>query len=133
MFSETLYSALTTAPAVTALLGTSATRPDSSTGVWPTQAIDQPSMPYIVLSQASGESLSVLFSGTGALTTERWRISCYGTTYKNAKLLAKTVRFFLLSFGNSFVRLEADEAESIGKGTLFSTHLDFEFIYTDAS
>src|SRR5258707_1232234 len=125
MFIEALQAALITEPTVVAQLGTPTSRPDSTNGIFPTQAPDQPSAPWIVLSQVSGEPLVVTMRGTGPLTTERWRVNCYGTTYKNAKKLAKIVRVFLLSlFGvagdvrvqGAFCILEADEAEPFGKG-----------------
>jgi hypothetical protein len=141
MLIEALQSVLTSEPSITALLSTPSLRPDSTNGVFPTQAPDQPSMPYIVLSQASGEPLSVTMDGTGPLTTEKWRISCYSTTYKNAKVLAKTVRVFLLSLlgeqtgdvlvQGAFCDMEADDAEPLGKGTMFLTVLDFTFNYID--
>lgn len=127
---------------MTALLGTTATRPDSTNGVFPTQAPDEPAMPYMVLSQVSGAPLQESMAGTGPLTTERWRFSCYGTTYKNAKKLAKALRQLMISVGGnytvgkafiegSWVKLEADEAEPFGHGTLYSTHVDFEINYVD--
>jgi hypothetical protein len=141
MLIEALQSILANAATVNALVGTTATRPDSTTGIFPVQAIDIPAMPYLVLSQVSGQPLQTSMQGTGALTTERWRISCHGTTFLRAKKLAKTVRQVLLSVngaqaGSAFVMgawcvLEADDAEALSKGTLYSTHLDFNFTYQD--
>ena len=100
-------------------------------------------MPYMVYEQVTGEPLVVTMGGTTALTTERWRLSCYGSTYSQAKKFAKYVRWLLINVvpntplvGNiimsgAYVVLEADEAEPLGRGTLFSTHLDFEFVYSD--
>lgn len=126
-----------------ALLGTTESRKDSTNGVFPVQAIEQPTMPYMVMSQVSGEPTSgEMMDGTGPLTTERWRFSCTGTTYKGAKKFAKYARRFLLSLygpqsGNITVQstdclLEADDSESLGKGTMYSTHIDIEFVYYDA-
>jgi len=141
MLEESIVAALTTAPTITAFLGTPASRPDSTNGVFPEQAIEQVAMPYLVLSQVSGASLSEALDGTGDLTSERWRFSCHGTTYKNAKKFAKAVRKFLISLkgsqpGGAFINgaqclLEADASESLGKGTLYSTTLDVEFEYND--
>ncbi len=142
VFIESLNVALTTEPTITAKLGTPSTRPDSTSGIFPTQAPDQPTMPYIVVSQVTGEPLSVTYDGTGPLTTERWRISCYGSTYRNAKVLAKVTRVFLLSFfgvagdvrvQGAFCNAESDEAEPLGRGTLFCTHLEFTFNYIDST
>lgn len=143
MLVEALQDVLTTDPGMVTLLGTPATRPDSTNGVFPTQAIDQPTMPYVVLSQVSGvPTAGELMKGTGPLTTERWRLSCHGTTYFRAKKFAKYVRRFLLSLfgpnaaGKCIVQgaaclMEADFSENLGKGTEYSTHIDFEFVYID--
>ena len=141
MLIEALQSVLTTEPTVTALVGTTATRPDGTNGCYPVRAIEQPNAPYLVLEQAGGDPLAETMEGTGRLTSERWKIMCVGTTYARAKRLAKTVRRFLLSLhgaqaGNAFIqaafcRMEADGAESLAKGTIFSTELTFEFLYTD--
>jgi hypothetical protein len=142
MLVEVLQISLTTEPTVTALLGTAASRPDSTNGVFPVQAPDQPTVPYIVIEQSSGDPLAVMMAGTGPLTSERWRISCYGSTYSHAKRLAKAVRLFLLSLtgdagdislSGAYCKSEADEAEPLQRGTLFSTHLDFDMVYRDAT
>jgi len=141
---EALQALLTTDTGMVALLGTPAARPDSTNGVFPVLAIEQPSMPYMVVMQATGDPLSVTYAGTGPQTTERWRLSCYGTTYKNAKNFAKYVRKLLLSWygvqnvgavtiNGSFCDMEADDAEALGKGTMYLTHLDFTFTYYDQS
>lgn len=126
-----------------ALLGTPSTRPDSTNGVFPVQAIDSPTMPYMVLSQVSGvPTAGEMMDGTGPLTTERWRFSCSGTTYKKAKQFAKYARRFLLSLYGPQVAakivvqstnclMETDDSETLGKGTLYTTHFDIEFVYVD--
>src|SRR5271166_4611627 len=140
MLVEALQALLTTDAGMVTRLGTPTARPDSTNGVFPTMAPDQPTMPYLVYTQVSGESLSVTMDGTGPLTQEKWRLSCYGTTYLNAKTFSKYVRRLILSWygvqtvGNvtvqgAFCNMEADEAEPLGKGTLFSTHVDFTFNY----
>ena len=142
MLVEALQGILTTDPGMLTFLGIPATRPDSANGVWPVMAPDQPTMPYITYTEVTGDPLSVTYSGTGALTQERWRISCHGSTYRNAKVFAKYTRRLLLSWlgeqnvgsvtvRGSFCDMEADDAEPLGKGTLFKTHLDFTFNYDD--
>lgn len=143
MLVEALQGILTTDPGMQALLGLPAARPDSTNGVFPVQAPDQPSMPYLVMSQVTGEPMFVTMQGTSAMATERWRFSCYGTTYSNAKKFAKYVRHFLIdilpgnstagsiAFSGAYCVMEVDEAEPIGRGTLFSTHVDFNIVYVD--
>jgi len=143
MFAEALQYVLTTDAGMLAILGTKAARPDSTNGVFPVLAIESPTMPYLVVSQVSGvPSAGETMTGTGALTTERWRFSCYGTSYLNAKRFAKYTRRFLLSlYGPQTAAkvtvqsvdllMEADDSEDLGKGTLYGTHFDIEFTYFD--
>jgi hypothetical protein len=142
MLVEALQALLATDTGMLTILGTPSARPDSTNGIFPTQAPDQPTMPYLVYSQVSGEPMSVTMEGTGPLTTEKWRLSCYGTTYLKAKQFAKYVRRLALSWygvqatgdvtvQGAFCDMEADDAEPLGKGTLFCTHLDFTFNYID--
>jgi hypothetical protein len=140
MLVEVLQIALTTEVSIATLLGTPTTRPDSTNGVFPVQAPDQPTMPYLVLAQSTGEPLTVMLAGTGPLTSEGWKISCYGSTYANGKKLAKAVRLFLvsltgdagdISLSGAYCKSEIDEAESLQRGTLFGTHLSFDLTYRD--
>lgn len=143
MLIEALQALLSADSGLQNILGTQSSRTDGSTGIWPTQAIDQPAMPYLVLRQVGGEPLQESLQGTGCLTTERWRFSCCGTTYKGAKRLGKYVKGFMLGavYGNQVVgkcfvmgvwnKMEVDDREPLGKGTMFLTHLDFEINYQD--
>lgn len=142
MLVETLENALTADAGMQGFLKLPSVRKDSTNGIFPMQAIDQPTMPYLILSQVSGIPLQTSMEGTGSLTSERWRFSFHGTTYKKAKQFAKYGRRFLLSLngnyttGKTFIqgawcKMEADDAEALGKGTLFTTHVDVEFEYTD--
>ena len=97
MLIEALENVLAQDAGMQTFVGTPATRSDGTTGIFPTQAIEEPTMSYIVLSQVSGQPLSTTMQGTGRLTTERWRLSCYGSTYRNAKTFAKYVRQFVIS------------------------------------
>jgi hypothetical protein len=142
MLIEALQNVLAADAGMQSYLGTPSGRPDSTNGIFPVQAIGQPSMPYVVLSQVSGEPMETSFDGTGRLTKERWRFSFCGSTYKGAKQFAKYGRAFLLSLfgsqpvGNAsisgvWIKLEADDSENLGKGTLWSVHVDVEFQYVD--
>jgi hypothetical protein len=142
MLIESLFAALATDSGMQAQLGTPATRSDSTTGIFPLLAPEEVSMPYLVVQQVSGEPLQVSYQGTGALQTTRWRFTCYGTTYKNAKVLARALKSVLVSLngnyttGNaqimgSWLRLEADDSESVAHATIFATHVDVEINYLD--
>lgn len=142
MLVEALQAYITGNAGMISLLGSPTTRSDSSNGVWPTQAPDEPTMPYIVFQQISQDPESETFEGTGKLFSARWRFSCYGSTYKQAKKLANRLRPLLLAMRgaqgsancevyNASLKLEADDAENIGRGTLFGTHVDVEFVFDD--
>ena len=143
MLIESLQALLAGDSGMQSYLGTVTSRTDGTTGIFPSQAPDQVPMPYLVLRQVGGQPLQESLQGTGCLTEERWRFTCAGTTYKNAKKFAKYVRGFVLSavYGNQEVgscfiqgcwcRMEVDDREALGKGTMFCTHLDFEILYQD--
>ncbi len=99
-------------------------------------------MPYVVLQQVSGAPLQTSLAGTGRLQTSRWRFSAYGTTYKNAKLLAQALRDALNSFAGyfepqavqiqgSWLKLEADDFEEATHATIYASHVDYEIVYLD--
>jgi Protein of unknown function (DUF3168) len=144
MLVEGLVSYLAADAGMTALLGTPTSRTDKTTGIFPVIAPDSVPMPYCVLQQVSGEPLQISMQGTGRLQTERWRFSCYGINYKNAKSLARALKLAMisvsgaLSAGDIFVqgswqKLEADDAEPIPHGTIYATHVDFEINFTDTA
>jgi hypothetical protein len=123
-------------------LGTTSSRSDHTTGIFPMIAPGQVPMPYIVLQQVSGEPLQTSMAGTGRLQSSRWRFSAYGTTYKNSKLLAQALRDALNSFAGyfetqavqiqgSWLKLEADDMEEVAHATIYGTHLDFDIMYLD--
>lgn len=141
MLVEGLSAFLAADVNLAALLNAS-TRSDKTNGMFPTQAPDEVPMPYIVYSQVSGEPLQTSMAGTGRLQTARWRFSCYGTSYKSAKQLAYALvqallpMYGVLSAGDvmvqgSWLKLELDSAEPISKGVMYSTHVDFEFVFLD--
>jgi hypothetical protein len=142
MFVEGLQTFLAADPGVTGVLGIPSTRADGTTGIFPTAALGTPTAPYLVLSQISGAPQTVNMQGSDNLINARWRFSCMGSDYKQAKVLAKYVSLALLSlFGHmavgkaegqgSWKRSEIDTAEPVAHGAIFTTHVDFEFIYSD--
>jgi hypothetical protein len=143
MLAEGLAGYLAANTGVQAQLGTPTTRSDKGTGIFPTQAPEEVPQPWIVYSQVSGNPLQESFAGTGRLMTSRWRLSCYGNSYKTAKLLAQAVRDAMIGLNGpvagaaqvegSWLRLEMDEAEPMPKGTIFVSHLDFMIVYIDGN
>lgn len=143
MLVDVLQLSLSSAPTIQALLGTVSTRRDQQTGIFPILAPEQVPMPYIVMSEIGGAPATDSYNGANALQDERWRFSCYGSTYKQAKTVAKALKQVLLDLiGNfdaqkcqvdgMFLRLEADNAQSIAThGTEYGSHVDFEILYVD--
>jgi hypothetical protein len=146
MLIEALQNVLAADTGMQAYLGTPLTRADKANGIWPVQAPDQPTMPYLVMRQVTGSPLQESLQGTGCLTTERWRFTCAGSTYRSAKKFAKYLRKLLIAsdgplngdqtVGCCFVqgvwaKLEVDDSVSLGKGTMFSVHLDVDVNYQD--
>ena len=79
--------------------------------------------------------------GTGPLLTEHWKFAAHGATYRQAKLLAKVLLRSLLSFkgpqgtvqvSGAYLRGEGDLSEPLPHGTLYSTHVEMDVVYTDA-
>lgn len=141
MLVEGLQSYLAVNAGLRNLLGTVATRSDKSTGIFPMLAPESPQIPYLVFQQVSGDSDEVM-EGTNATQTVRFRFSCYGSSYKEAKTLAKYFKFAMQSMlgltptglvfvQNTSMKMEADDSEPLERAILFSTHVDYELVYTD--
>ena len=98
MLVEQLQSFLASAPTITALLGTPASRSDSMNGLFYEQAPDASAltMPYVVYSQADGVAIAEIMAGSGLLRSAHWHITCHGSTAKQAKLLAMALKNALL-------------------------------------
>jgi hypothetical protein len=140
MLAESLQTYLTADAGIRAQLGNP--RADTTTGIWPIQAPDEPAVPWVVYQQVSGSPLQESFQGTGRLKTSRWRFTSYGTTYKQAKALAQALINAVLGMDGThaagqteihgaWLKLEMDEAESMPRGTIFASHADFEINYYD--
>jgi len=149
MLVEGIQAVMAADTGLQSILGTPTTRSDKSTGLFPTQAPDEVPEPWIVYSQVSGSPLQEAYAGTGRLFTSRWRLSCYGSSYKQAKQLARALKACLVGIQGpisilvsnvptvaaqvegSWLRLELDEAEPMLKGTVFVTHIDVMINYID--
>jgi hypothetical protein len=142
MLIEGIYAVLSTNAALQALLGTAASRSDSTTGIFPALAPSEVPMPYIVYQQVAGQPLQESMAGTGALTTSRFRFTCYGTTYSGAKELARVLNQVMISIDGPlpageaevhgvWLKLNADDSEPIPHGTIYANHLDYEINYID--
>lgn len=142
MIVEGLYSVLSTNASLQALLGTATSRTDSTTGIFPALLPEEVPMPALVYQQIAGEALQTSMQGTGPLTSTRFRFTSYGSTYKQARELGRVLNQVLLSITGTlpageaevhgvWLKLDADDAESIPHGTLYANHRDYEINYID--
>jgi hypothetical protein len=134
MLVEGLVTVLINDAGVKAQLGLSR----SDNGVFPSIAPDEVMMPYIVYTQVSREVI-MSFQGVNRLQKTRIQFSCYGASYKAAKLLAKAVKNVLDGFTglltdsdativeNTIPESEIDSPEQEFKATVFGVHLDYAF------
>lgn len=105
-------------------------------------AAKEPTLPYLVYQQI-GRTSVLSFDGTNALQQARFRFSCYGSTYRNAKVFAEQVKALFdglsepqaLSDGsfvdNVLPLTEIDTAEEQLHGTVYSTHVDYYIWFLD--
>lgn len=142
MLVEGLQAFLVADAGVQSIIGTPSTRADKTTGIFPVLAVGTPTMPYVAFQQVSGAGDVIQMQGTDDLQVARWRFSCYGSTYKQAKQAAKYLRLALLSLdgplpaGEAEVHgawwvMEADDAEPLLHATIYATHVDFSFRFVD--
>jgi hypothetical protein len=145
MFGQGLFTYLSTNAGIKAQLGSP--RADKETGVFPVLAPEGSTFPYITVTQISGVPVESM-QAQNRLTTARIRFSCFGSSYGQAKTLAEAVRQAFGSSSQFQVTLsdgtvlqnaspvpptEVDDVESAGHGRIYSTHLDYEFMYTNVS
>lgn len=148
MLVEGIQAYLAADTGMQAVLGTTppAVRSDKTNGLFPAIAMASAdlSMPYVVYQQVSGENDVVSMQGTNRLQVARWRFSCYGGTYKQARQLGQALKYAMLQMDGplpgtstkadvhgSWCRLEADDIETIPHATIFAMHLDFELRWLD--
>lgn len=145
MFEEGLVSYMAGNGGIQAQLGTS--RGDKTNGIFPQIAPDGPTYPYITYTQITDEPVESML-GMNRLTTSRYRFSCSAASYGSAKQLAEAVRQAfglasqyqgtlsdgtILQNARQVLPGQVDDLETIPHGRLFTTHLDFEFQYVNAS
>lgn len=139
-FQTGLFDFLTTQPAITALIGTPSTRGDGATGIWPILAPNESTMPYLTFHRVHGAPVMSM-EGANRLQNSVFRFSCYGSSYPSAVNLALQLKLlfatFLGTWSNGTViqhvqqTSEVDDSESVPHGTIYSVHLDFEFMHVD--
>lgn len=145
MINEGLFSFLATNAGIKAQLGSS--RADLSTGVFPMLAPDGATFPYVTVTTISGVAAESM-QGMNRLTTARFRMSCYGSSYGQAKKLAEAIRqaFGLVSSYQGTLTDgtvlenarqvepgEVDDLEAMPHGMIYATHIDFELMYLNQS
>jgi hypothetical protein len=137
MLVEGIAALLVNDAGVKAILGVS--RNDGTNGVFPSIAVEAPTLPYIVYQQIDRNPV-LSYQGMNRLGMPRFQISCYGNPYKTVKQLANAVKNVLNGFqgalsdvdqtyvNNIILNSEHDETESVFKATLYGVILDYEFI-----
>ena len=138
MLVEGLAALIPSNPAVGAVLGIP--RLDKTSGVFPNTAPDEVLMPYIAFMQVSRSTI-MSYQGVNRLQQARFRFSCYGPTYRTAKILAESLKLLLdgytglladgTNLENTIPDTEVDTSESVFKATLYATHVDYTFVFVD--
>lgn len=149
MFGQGLNAYLAGNAGIKVQLGTSGSsvRGDKTPGVFPELAPDGPTFPYITTMQVSGEPVESM-QGLNRLMSARFRLSCYGSSYGQAKTLAEAVRQAfgltsqyqgampdgtILQSASPIPPMEVDDFEGPTHGRVYSTHLEYEFWYINVS
>lgn len=140
MFSDGLFHYVTNDAGVKALLG--ATRADGTKGMFPMLAPEEATLPFIVYQQVSAEQV-ISFQGVNRFQGSKYRFSCYGDTYRKSNLLALALKNALDGLMTTFNdgsevqgawrSNEMDDSEPIPHGTIFASHIDYDFKWTDHS
>jgi hypothetical protein len=99
MLADGIYQLLANSGAITAIVGTPATRQETAktTGIFKVQMPEAAAMPAVVFSQISGETVFSM-DGPDALRSVRYQFSCYGKYSQDAASLQRAVRRLLESF-----------------------------------
>lgn len=139
MLFEGLYTLLSGEATITALVGTKTSRKDKTAGIFPGRPDQGADMPCAAYSEVHGEGGANSLAGPDALQVCRLQFLYSGTTYADAKKLARTVRVFLENFTGDLTdgtriasMLRIAEADTPIEGSdLFHTAQDFDVRYYD--
>lgn len=137
MFLEGVYSLISGASQLQALLGTPAIRKDKTTGIFPEVMPKGTPMPAIVYTQIFGEGLLTM-DGPDSFTKARVQFSCYAKTPAGSKRLAATLRQLLEAYRGTLSEgtqvfsmrtvLEIDSFEDAP--SICHTPIDMEIFYS---
>ena len=142
MLVEGLYLLLKADSGVQTQLGTPGTRSDQNSGIFPVQAPEECTMPYIVYQQVGADQV-ISFAGVNRTQEARFRFSCYATTYLGAKNLVKALKNvmngLLTTLPDSeatpvmgaWLETEDDGVESFTRGTIYADYVDYRIWFTD--
>lgn len=138
MLQSDLYTLITDDVGVSALIGTTSSRSDKTSGLFLSQAKQNSPQPLIVYTQISGNTVPMM-EGASALQPARLQFACYGDTPEDAKTLARSMKKLLVGLNTTFasgvrvdycsLALELDAYEE-APGS-YVTQLDFEFLFAD--
>jgi len=139
MLPEGLHFLLANDTNVKAIVGVS--RSDGTSGVFPSLAPREVTIPYVVFNQIVGSSPANSLDGRNIYQEVRYRFRCYAADYKTAKRLAEAVKLALDGLlatlndgtpvqGADFI-MEADSVEPALRGTIYGTNVDFAIRHID--
>jgi Protein of unknown function (DUF3168) len=138
MISDGIFSRLANSARIQAIVGLPATRQDKSAGSFYNLAPEEADSPMIVFSQVSAVGSGTM-DGPEALMSARWQFSCYSIVAREAKALARAVRFEFEGYqGKLSDGTEVDVIAFSSEVDLFDpapklhhVPIDLDFIYRD--
>jgi hypothetical protein len=140
MIQANIVSTILGAAAITAIIGTPATRRDQATGLFAVSAPADADAPLIIYSQISGNTDSTM-DGPSNLQPMRMQFSNYSKTHEEAKALARALKQLLVGFQSTFpdgtridycaLSFELDTYEPAP--ALYHVAIDLEFLFADTN
>lgn len=138
MISDGIFAKLAASSRIQTIVGTAATRNDKTAGSFYSLAPEESDSPLIVFSQVSAVG-NMTLDGSEAFMSSRWQFSCYSIVAREAKAIARAVRFEFEAFQGSLVdgtsvdtvalASEVDLFDPVSK--LHHVAIDLDFYYRD--
>lgn len=138
MISDGIFQRLAASARIQAIVGVPASRADKTAGSFYNQAPEEADSPLIVFSQVSGVG-NMTLDGSEAFMSSRWQFSCYSLVAREAKALARAVRFEFEGYqGRLSDGTEVDSITFASEVDLFDpapklhhVPIDLDFYYRD--
>ena|SRR3990172_1218160 len=142
MLVEGLTKRLADDVGLKALLSPSGTRSDGTNGIFPVLAPKEVNLPYVVYTQITGSQFRTL-DGTPGLQSAGIQYSCYGPSYRTAKLVAQAVKVSLAGLAVTlpdtdatrvegiWLATESDTQEEVPHAIIYGTMIYFDILFVD--